>query len=240
MPSQCHHTQSLLPCCALPTHLHDEPRIGVTQPNVHSPQLPHFLLHTDHPPLKTPVCRSTPAQLMDEGQKLSKRQLELEGNVKKLRQQLKASEAEREKLSALLAAETSEAEGLRRAKAKAERDLVAAVEAGRQEVEAVRQQAQADMLSTQAEQVRGGRRGLGGGREGSSTRECHGGGRQHTQLVCGRHTNPPISSPSRSTEWFAPHRAGLTLQADAQASAAQAPLASPPWSSRRLSPTMQQ
>lgn len=92
-------------------------------------------------------------QLMDEGQKLSKRQLELEGSVKKLRQQLKASEAEREKLSALLSAESAEAEAMRRAKAKAERDLVAAVEAGRQEVEAVRQQAQADMLNTQAEQV---------------------------------------------------------------------------------------
>lgn len=90
---------------------------------------------------------------MEEGQKLSKRQLELEGSVKKLRQQLKASEAEREKLAALLAAEAAEAEGLRKAKAKAERDLVAAVEAGRQEVEAVRQQAQADLLNTQAEQV---------------------------------------------------------------------------------------
>jgi len=94
-------------------------------------------------------------QLMDEGQKLSKRQLELEGSVKKLRQQLKASEAEREKLLALLSAESAEAEAMRRAKAKAERDLVAAVEAGRQEVEAVRQQAQADMLNTQAEQVGG-------------------------------------------------------------------------------------
>lgn len=101
-------------------------------------------------------------QLMDEGQKLSKRQLELEGTVKKLRQQFKASEAEREKLGALLAAETAEAESLRRAKAKAERDLVAAVEAGRQEVEAVRQQAQADALNTQAEQV--GCADTGGGR----------------------------------------------------------------------------
>jgi cell division septum initiation protein DivIVA len=90
---------------------------------------------------------------MDEGQKLSKRQLELEGSVKKLRQQLKASEGEREKLGALLAAESAEADSLRRAKAKAERDLVAAVEAGRQEVEAARQQAQADALNTQAEQV---------------------------------------------------------------------------------------
>jgi hypothetical protein len=91
---------------------------------------------------------------MEEGQKLSKRQLELEGNVKKLRGAAKAAEGERDKLSALLAAERAEAEALRRSKAKAERDLVAAVEAGRQEVEAVRQQAQADLLSTQAEQVR--------------------------------------------------------------------------------------
>lgn len=52
-----------------------------------------------------------------------------------------------------MAAEAAEAEALRKAKAKAERDLVAAVEAGRQEVETVRQQAQADMLNTQAEQA---------------------------------------------------------------------------------------
>lgn len=52
-----------------------------------------------------------------------------------------------------VAAEAAEAEALRRAKAKAERDLVAAVEAGRQEVETVRQQAQADMLNTQTEQA---------------------------------------------------------------------------------------
>lgn len=43
-------------------------------------------------------------QLMDEGQKLSKRQLELEGTVKKLRGQLKATEGDRDKLSAMLAA----------------------------------------------------------------------------------------------------------------------------------------
>jgi hypothetical protein len=90
---------------------------------------------------------------MAEGDQLSKRQLELEGSVKKLRQQLKASEAEREKLSALLAAESAEADSLRRAKAKAERHLVAAIESGRQELEAMRQQAQADMLHRQAEQV---------------------------------------------------------------------------------------
>lgn len=90
---------------------------------------------------------------MDEGEKLSKRQLELESAVKKLRQQLKASETDKEKLNALLAAEQAEAEGLRRAKAKAERDLVAAVEAGRQQVETVRQQGEEQLLKAQAEKV---------------------------------------------------------------------------------------
>lgn len=90
---------------------------------------------------------------MGEGQALSKRQLELEGSVRKLKAQLKAADGDKERLTAALAAERGEAEGLRRAKAKAERDLVAAVEAGRQEVEAVRQQAQAELLTAQADQV---------------------------------------------------------------------------------------
>jgi hypothetical protein len=94
-----------------------------------------------------------PLQLMEEGQKLSKRQLELEGSVKRLRTSLKAADTEKEKLGALLAAEKAEAEGLRRARAKAERDLAAAVEAGRQEVDAVRAAGQEELLKSRAEQV---------------------------------------------------------------------------------------
>jgi hypothetical protein len=95
----------------------------------------------------------SPTQLMEEGQKLSKRQLELEGSVKRLRSLLKAADTEKEKLAALLAAEKAEAEGVRRARAKAERDLTAAVEAGRQEVEAVRLAGQEDLMKSRAEQV---------------------------------------------------------------------------------------
>lgn len=90
---------------------------------------------------------------MDEGQKLSKRQMDLESAIKKLRQQLKSSETELEKLNALLAAERAESESLRRAKTKAERDLVAAVESGRQEVEAVRQQGEEQLLKAHADKV---------------------------------------------------------------------------------------
>jgi hypothetical protein len=90
---------------------------------------------------------------MEEGQKLSKRQLELEGSVKRLRASLKASDTEKDKLAALLAAERADAEGLRRARAKAERDLAAALEAGRQEVEAVRLAGQEELLKAKAEQV---------------------------------------------------------------------------------------
>lgn len=90
---------------------------------------------------------------MDEGQKLSIRQMELESSVKKLRQQLKASDAEKDKLNALLAAERAESEGLRKAKVKADRDLVAAIEAGKQELEAVRQQGEEQLLKAQADKV---------------------------------------------------------------------------------------
>lgn len=100
------------------------------------------------------LCQCQLLQLMEEGQKLSKRQLELEGSVKRLRTSLKASNTEQEKLSALLAAEKAEAEGLRRARAKAERDLAAAVEAGRQEVEAVRLAGLEELMKAKAEQVR--------------------------------------------------------------------------------------
>lgn len=63
---------------------------------------------------------------MDEGEKLSKKQVDLEGIIKRLRQQLAAAEGERDKLSGRLAAEEAGAAELRRAKAKLEKDLVAA------------------------------------------------------------------------------------------------------------------
>jgi hypothetical protein len=61
---------------------------------------------------------------------------------------------QRDRSEALLAAERAEVEAARRAKAKAERDLMAALEAGRQEVEAMRQQGEADLLTAKAEQVK--------------------------------------------------------------------------------------
>lgn len=90
---------------------------------------------------------------MEEGQKLSKRQMELESAVKKLRQQVKASDADKEKLNALVAAERAECEGLRKAKAKAERDLAAAIESGIQEVEAIKQQGEEQLLKAQVDKV---------------------------------------------------------------------------------------
>eukprot|EP00775_Hariotina_reticulata_P012641 gene12641-12770_t len=91
--------------------------------------------------------------LMDEGQQLSKRQLDLEGQVKRLRQQVKQLESQLDRSEAMLAAERAEVEAARRAKAKAERDLMAAIEAGRQEVEAMRQQGEADLIKVKADQA---------------------------------------------------------------------------------------
>ena len=90
---------------------------------------------------------------MAEGEKLSKRQLELESIIKRFRATSRDDTAEKEKLAAALAAESAESESLRKTKAKLERELTAAVEAGRAEVEAVRQQVETEVNRAKSEQV---------------------------------------------------------------------------------------
>lgn len=94
---------------------------------------------------------------MEEGEKLSKRQLELEGTIKKLRASLRDEQADKDKLTAQLAAEQAECESLRKGKAKADKDLATAVEASKHEIDSLRQehearlmQAKADLVSTTA------------------------------------------------------------------------------------------
>ncbi|KIY99916.1 hypothetical protein MNEG_8043 [Monoraphidium neglectum] len=92
-------------------------------------------------------------ELMAEGEKLSKRVLDLEGQVKRARAHLREESAEKEKLAAQLAAEQAECEAQRRARAAAERDLAAAMEAARQELEAAQKQAEADLQKARSEQM---------------------------------------------------------------------------------------
>ncbi len=65
-------------------------------------------------------------QVMEEGEKLSKKQVELEGIIKRLRQQLGGLEGERDKLAGRLATEEGAVAELKKAKAKLEKDLVLA------------------------------------------------------------------------------------------------------------------
>ncbi|GFH26866.1 TMF_TATA_bd domain-containing protein [Haematococcus lacustris] len=92
-------------------------------------------------------------QVMEEGEKLSSRVSELEALLKKTRGQAKDFEMERDQLASRLAAEEAVSEGLRRAKAKAERDLAALQESVRQELEASRQQVELALQRGRAEQA---------------------------------------------------------------------------------------
>ncbi|KXZ57009.1 hypothetical protein GPECTOR_1g911 [Gonium pectorale] len=78
-------------------------------------------------------------QVMDEGEKLSKKQNEMEGVLRKLRNQVASVEADKEKLAAKLAAEEAGAADLRKAKAKLERDMAVAAEQAKADLEAQRE-----------------------------------------------------------------------------------------------------
>lgn len=92
-------------------------------------------------------------QVMEEGEKLSTKQAEMEATMKKLRSQIKDLETDRDKLSSKLQHEEQAHEAMKRAKAKLERDLSAAEEAAQQELEATRQQAEATLAKVKAELV---------------------------------------------------------------------------------------
>lgn len=95
-------------------------------------------------------------QVMEEGEKLSKKQIDLEGIIKKLRAQVKEYDTDKEKLQAKLTAEESSTETLRKAKAKLERDLQEALDHHKGELEQQKehyeglfQKARADQLDAE-------------------------------------------------------------------------------------------
>ncbi|GIL51684.1 hypothetical protein Vafri_7615 [Volvox africanus] len=92
-------------------------------------------------------------QVMDEGEKLSKKQVELESIIKRLRGQLTAVEAERDKLATRLAAEESGAAELRRVKAKLEKDLVSAGEQAKADLESQREHFELLLQKAKSDQV---------------------------------------------------------------------------------------
>ncbi|GLI69265.1 hypothetical protein VaNZ11_013798, partial [Volvox africanus] len=92
-------------------------------------------------------------QVMDEGEKLSKKQVELESIIKRLRGQLTAVEAERDKLATRLAAEESGAAELRRVKAKLEKELVAAGEQAKADLESQREHFELLLQKAKSDQV---------------------------------------------------------------------------------------
>ncbi len=93
---------------------------------------------------------------MEEGQTLSKRQLELEGAVKRMRAQLKAAESEKEKLTASAAAERADAEAARTALAQAQAEAAASLDTMRAELDAARQKHETALVAAREQQVQGG------------------------------------------------------------------------------------
>jgi hypothetical protein len=96
---------------------------------------------------------------MEEGEKLSKRQMDMEQAGRTLRAKLSESESDKEKLAALVAAEEERAEGLARTKARLEREADAAAEAHRAELAAQREQYEGLLAKARSEQVGGRGRG---------------------------------------------------------------------------------
>ncbi|KAG2489635.1 hypothetical protein HYH03_011914 [Edaphochlamys debaryana] len=92
-------------------------------------------------------------QVMDEGEKLSKKQVEMEGIIKRLRGQLGATEGERDRAQQRLAAEEAAAAELRRAKAKLEKDLVAAGEQAKSDLESQKEHFELLLQKAKSDQV---------------------------------------------------------------------------------------
>ncbi|EFJ48636.1 hypothetical protein VOLCADRAFT_90809 [Volvox carteri f. nagariensis] len=92
-------------------------------------------------------------QVMDEGEKLSKKQVELEGIIKRLRGQLSATEGERDKVAGRLAAEEAAVGELKRVRAKLEKDLLAAAEQSKADLEAQKEHFEMLLNKARSDQV---------------------------------------------------------------------------------------
>ncbi|GAX82954.1 hypothetical protein CEUSTIGMA_g10381.t1 [Chlamydomonas eustigma] len=92
-------------------------------------------------------------QVLEEGEALASKQAELELNIKKLKQQLRSVESDRDRLQAKLEAEQMEAETQRKGRAKAERELVASHEQSKAELEIQRAQYEGLLEKSRAEQA---------------------------------------------------------------------------------------
>lgn len=101
-------------------------------------------------------------QVMEEGEVLASKQAELELSMKKLKQQVRGLEEDRNRLQSKLEAEQAEAEGQRRARIKAEREVVTVQEQAKADLEAQRAQAEALLGKAKSEQVGGVDHGGGG------------------------------------------------------------------------------
>eukprot|EP00798_Chlamydomonas_sp_ICE-L_P005801 gene5801-6085_t len=102
----------------------------------------------------TPMLTPTPTpQVMEEGERLASKQADMEGQMKKLRQQMNALEAEKKKLQTNLTTEQSESETLRKARAKMERDLAAAHEHSKAELESQKHHMDQMLTKAKADQL---------------------------------------------------------------------------------------
>lgn len=92
--------------------------------------------------------------MMEEGEALAGKQAELESTLRKVRQQVRSLEGDRERLQAKLEAEAAEAETQRKARGKAEREAAGGREAAQGELEVQRAQFEALLQKAKADQVR--------------------------------------------------------------------------------------
>jgi hypothetical protein len=90
---------------------------------------------------------------MEEGEKLSKRQMDMEQAGRAVRAKLAEADADKEQLAARVAAEEARAEGLARTKQRLERDADAAAESHRAELAAQKEQYDSLLAKARAEQV---------------------------------------------------------------------------------------
>lgn len=92
-------------------------------------------------------------QVMEEGERLSKKQSSMEGTIKKLRQQIRDLEAVQNQAAMKLAGEESKLEAAVKARQQAEASLAASVQQHKTEAEQQKQQYEALLARARSSQV---------------------------------------------------------------------------------------
>ena len=128
------------------------------------------------------------AQVMEEGERLSKKQSSMEGTIKKLRQQIRDLEATQSQAASKLAGEESKLEAAVKARQQAEASLAASLQQHKAEADQQKQQYEALLARARSSQV------------------CHASSHHATGPIISSSLPPPLSSCHAHS-----HRAMLPL-----------------------------